>query len=173
MVEAAVAVSVPYDLAAGVAALERTGLGPLYARHFLRPLRRKIRERRELLEPFIDVDAAVAARTLREFDERVTAPLHGFDDADAYYTRSSSGPRLGQILTPTLLLHARDDPFLPRDALPRDAMEANPWLLPVVTRRGGHVGFVGRGKAAADRYWAEGEAARFLAGRLAPGEETE
>ena len=118
-VEAAAAVSVPYDLAAGVAVLEGTRLGRLYARHFLRPLRRKVRERRTLLEPFIDDDAADAARTLREFDERVTAPLHGFADADAYYAESSSGPRLGRIRTSTLLLHARDDPFLPRDALPR------------------------------------------------------
>ena len=163
-IDAAVAISVPYDLAAGAAALER-GLGPLYAGFFLRKLKRKVRAKATILEGACDVPRALAARTLRDFDDAATAPLHGFDGALDYYRRSSSNQFLRQVAVPTLLIHSVDDPFLPSHAIPLKAIRDNPALDASVLPRGGHVGFV-EGPPWAPRYWAEAEAARFLATQL-------
>lgn len=163
-VDAAVAVSVPFDLEAGARALAR-GWGRLYGRHFLRSLRRTVHRKARRFPNLYDTDRLRGIRTLREFDDAFTAPLHGFLDARDYYVRSSSGPRLGDVRVPTLLLQAHDDPFLPEDALPVRAAESNPHVRPVFTRRGGHVGFV-TGPPWKPRFWAETEAARFLARAL-------
>lgn len=161
----AVAASVPFDLAAGGRALERWPMGRFYAWYFLRMLRRKMTEKREILAGRCDVEGAVAARTLREFDDAMTAPIHGFADAADYYRRSSSAGFLGGIRVPTLLLHSEDDPFLPTSALPLEAVRTNPYLTAVFTKSGGHVGFIG-GTPWAPTHWAETEGARFLASRL-------
>ncbi len=166
--EAAVAVSVPYDLAAGADHLERSAMGRFYTRLFVRSLQRKLEAKRALLDGRVDLAHALRARTFREFDDAATAPLHGFADAAEYYRISSSARYLAAVRIPTLLLHAEDDPFLPTPALPRDAIARNPFLVPVITPRGGHVGFIG-GPPWAPRFWAEAEAARFLAARLAHG----
>lgn len=166
-VRAAVAVSVPYDLAAGAGAMER-GMGRLYTWSFLRSLRRKFEAKRPLVGDACDARRVRAARTFREFDDAATAPLHGFRDAAEYYARSSSAGFLERVRVPTLLLHSRDDPFLPPEALPLAAVRANPCLTECFTGRGGHVGFVA-GTPWAPVFWAEREAARFLAGRLLPG----
>lgn len=168
LVDAAVAISVPMDLAAGGRLLERTVMGRAYAGYFLRSLRRKVRAKAPLLAPRVDLDAALGARTLRAFDDAVTSRLHGFDDAADYYRRCSSAGFLAGIRVPTLVLHALDDPFLPPDALPRDALASNPALLAAIQPRGGHVGFL-EGSLRAPRLWAEEEGARFLARRLAGG----
>jgi predicted alpha/beta-fold hydrolase len=170
-IEAAVAISVPYDLAAGADVLERSALGRRYARYFLSSLVAKVRAKRSLLEDLVDVEAALASPNIRAFDERVTAPLHGFQDADHYYAASSSGPVLSDIRVPTLLIHAMDDPFLPPDRVPTRAAEANPWLHPAFLDRGGHVGFV-EGPVWRPRFWAERTASGFLAAALGPGTPT-
>ncbi|HEX6940547.1 MAG TPA: hydrolase [Longimicrobiales bacterium] len=166
-VRAAAAVSVPFDLAAGAANLERGLMARIYTQYFLRNLRKKVRAKAELLRPHIDVEATLAAATLRAFDDAATAPLHGFADSADYYRRASSAGYLERIRTPTLLLHAEDDPFLPPAAIPRDAIARNPYLIAGFTRRGGHVGFVA-GTPWKPRFWAEEEAARFLATHLLP-----
>lgn len=158
---AAVAVSVPYDLAAGSRLLEQTHFGKIYTHYFLRSLLEKVEDKAHLVGDAVDLEAVRAARTLREFDDALTAPLHGFRDAMEYYTLSSSGPRLPEIRRPTLLLHAQDDPFIPFDAVPVRAMRDNAYIHPVVTRRGGHVGFL-RGSLRRPGLWAEESAARFL-----------
>ncbi len=168
LLDAAVAMSVPYDLAASADLLERTLMGRLYARYFLRTLKRKARAKAALLAERVSFDAMARSRTLRAFDDAVTAPLHGFRDADDYYRRSSSGPHLAGIRVPTLLIHSRDDPFLPEAAIPRGAMEANPFLTPALTERGGHVGFL-EGTPWRPRFWGDDEAVRFLAELLGPG----
>ncbi len=173
---AAVAVSVPYDLVAGAARLERGLMGRIYTEYFLRNLRKKVRAKARLLDAHIDVRATLRARTLRAFDDAATAPLHGFASADDYYRRSSSAPYLEDIRIPTLLLHAEDDPFLPSDAIPRDTIASNPHLVAGLTERGGHVGFITWSDAPDDprrrlRFWAEEESARFLAAHLLPVEE--
>ncbi|MEJ2540876.1 MAG: hypothetical protein P8188_13045 [Gemmatimonadota bacterium] len=159
--DAAVAISVPFDLAAGADLLARTGLGRLYTRYFLCSLVAKIRQKERLVAPVVDLAALERVRTLRAFDDLVTAPLNGFTDADDYYDQSSSAGYLEGIRTPTLILQSVDDPFLPPDALPRTALSSNPYIHPELTDRGGHVGFV-HGSARSPRFWAEESAARFL-----------
>lgn len=163
-VAAAAAVSVPYDLAASADYTER-GLARLYVYRLLRSLRRKVRLRQADLGAHMDVARAIAAPTFRAFDDAATAPLHGFRDADDYYARSSSARFLDAIRVPTLLVHAADDPFLPADVVPRDAVRANPCLAAAFTPAGGHVGFIA-GSPWDRRYWAESRAAEFLAARL-------
>lgn len=165
LVDAAVAMSVPYDLEAGSRLLDAGGMGRFYTWYFLRSLRRKTRAKRRLLDGRLDLEAVERTRSLRAFDELATAPLHGFDGADEYYRACSSAPFLAEIRVPTLLLHALDDPFLPQEALPREAMADNPWLLPAITDTGGHVGFL-EGPPWRPRFWGDEEAARFLADRL-------
>ncbi|HEX7049286.1 MAG TPA: alpha/beta fold hydrolase [Longimicrobiales bacterium] len=165
-VQAAVAISVPFDLAEGARRLERSPMGRLYTAYFLRSLRRKIRAKAALLEGRCDLASVLRARTLRAFDDAVTAPLHGFRDAADYYRQSSAVRFLQHIRVPTLLLHAEDDPFLPAHALPHDAVAQNPHLVAAFTPRGGHVGFITGRWPWAPRFWAESEAARFLRVRL-------
>lgn len=172
---AAVAISVPFDLTAGAATLERGLMGRIYTVYFLRNLRRKVRAKARLLDGHIDVQATLRARTLRAFDDAATAPLHGFADSADYYRRSSSAAYLERIRIATLLLQAEDDPFLPPDAIPRDAIARNPHLVAGFTERGGHVGFLTRGGGPGGRrlrFWAEEEAARFLAAHLPPAHRT-
>ena len=140
IVNAAAAVSAPLDLAAANVALS-SGFNLVYAKHFLRTLIPAALAKERLFPGRIDVGRVKAARTLRDFDDAATAPLHGFHGADDYYARSSAGPLLGTVQTPTLLLNAANDPFLPLAALPQRAtMPAA--LTFEVPQHGGHVGFV-------------------------------
>lgn len=164
--EAGVAISVPYDLAAGADLLARTAMGRVYGRYFLDSLVEKVRRKAPILESAVDLDAVLRSRTLREFDDRLTAPVHGFRDASDYYASSSSDRFLPAIRTPTLLLHAEDDPFLPPARIPRETMRSNPRLYPVLAGRGGHVGFL-QGGLRRRRFWCEEAAASFLASILA------
>jgi predicted alpha/beta-fold hydrolase len=168
LVDAAVAVSVPYELAAGCELLEQSLMGRAYASYFLRSLKNKIRWKESKLRATLDVDAALAASTIWEFDERMTAPLHGFESAEDYYERSSSARYLGGVRVPTLMLHAEDDPFLPPASIPREQAAANPALQLVLHGSGGHVGFL-EGTPWRPRFWADEEAARFLAMHLTGG----
>jgi uncharacterized protein len=169
IVEAAAVVSVPFDLAEGTRELERSPMGRVYTHYFLRSLLRKADTKAGLLRPLLDFDRLRRARTLREFDDAATAPLHGFDSAWDYYDRSSSGPRIPELRTPTLVLHSLDDPFLPKAAVPVRALEDNPFTLAALVSAGGHVGFVEASSPGAPSFWAEAEAARYLAALLAPG----
>jgi predicted alpha/beta-fold hydrolase len=142
-VRAAAAVSVPYDLERGSRQIER-GFSRIYTAHFLRTLRRKALAKLAQ-EPELFAEGPLrAARTLTDFDDVVTAPVHGFASARDYYTRSSARHFLGGIRRPTLLLSARDDPFLPREVLDDVAIVARRNALLVIEfhERGGHVGFV-------------------------------
>ena len=167
---AAVAISVPFDLREGTRRLEERRMGRVYTHYFLRSLRRKALAKQEILGDVLDLERVMAARTLREFDDAATAPLHGFRDAWEYYELASSAPVLPRIRVPTLLLHALDDPFLPPEAVPVDAARESPWLLGVFPPLGGHVGFVEDGSPLHPRFWAESEGARYLSEALdAPG----
>ena len=169
LLDAAVAMSVPYDLDAGCGLLESGGMGDFYSWYFLRSLRGKARAKAELLRGRIDMGALESAETLRRFDEVATAPLHGFGGAEEYYRACSSDRFLARIRVPTLLLHSLDDPFLPRAAFPAAEIDANPWLVPAVTELGGHVGFL-EGPPWQPSFWGDEEGARFLAERLRDGD---
>jgi len=140
VVGAAAAVSAPVDLTAAGAALER-GFGLVYARNFLVTLKRKGAAKLERFPGLFDGRRVARARTLREFDDVVTAPLHGFRDAADYWRRASAKPWLRYIATPTLMLNAANDPFLPAQYLP-SADEVSPAILLEYPATGGHVGFV-------------------------------
>jgi len=161
--DAACAVSVPFDLAAGAARLER-GMSPIYQWWLVRALRRKIRGKFRRMKAPIDLSALGLQQTFRQFDNYVTAPLHGFLDADDYYTRSSSKRFLKYIRTPTLILHAVDDPFLEPNAIP-DAEELSPAVRFELSEHGGHVGFVGGGRPWRPEYWLEQRIPVFLSER--------
>jgi uncharacterized protein len=137
---AACAISAPVDLTAAGSALER-GFNRLYTWNFLRTLKRKSREKLRNFPGLLDADALRRARTLRMFDDHVTAPLHGFADANDYWTRSSSKPWLKNIAVPTLVLNARDDPFLPAHALP-SAADVSAAVTLEQPAYGGHGAFV-------------------------------
>lgn len=165
LVGAAAVMSVPYDLAAGSALLERSVMGRLYSEYFLRSLRRKLETKRRLLASEIDLAAARSARTIRDFDDRVTAPLNGFRGAEEYYAECSSSRFLEGVRVPTLLVHALDDPFLPASAIPRTDVERNRLVTLLLQSRGGHVGFLA-GSPRAPRFWADRACASFLAESL-------
>lgn len=165
LVDAAAAMSVPYDLAAGCALLEESFMGRAYSGYFLRSLRRKVEGKSKALSERIDLDAARSASTIRVFDDLVTAPLNGFRDAAEYYAECSSNRFLKGIRVPTLLLHSVDDPFLPPTAVPRGEVEESASVQLVLHERGGHVGFL-EGSPRAPRFWGEEAMASFLAAAL-------
>lgn len=170
-IAAAVAVSVPYDLPGCARRLSSGVMRHTYGAYFLRSLKGKVRAKPHRANGEADVDGALAARTLRDFDDAVTAPLHGFLGADDYYARADVRRLLAHIRVPVLLLQSRDDPFLPRGSTPDGVAAANPHLAAAFTDRGGHLGFVEGALPWRPRFWAEREAARFLARELpAPGQ---
>ncbi|QJE03296.1 alpha/beta fold hydrolase [Massilia forsythiae] len=137
IVDAAVAVSAPLDLAAGGAALS-TGLNRVYTRMFLETLKPKALAKLEQFPGLFDRERLLAARDLYAFDNVVTAPLHGYRDTDDYWHRASARHVLHDIVVPTLVLNARNDPFLPGRHLPASAAPAVTLEYP---DGGGHVGF--------------------------------
>ena len=159
----AAAVSVPFDLERGSRHIER-GFARVYGRHFLRTLRAKARAKLHAFPGLFDRAALDRARTLFDFDDAVTAPVHGFRDARDYYSRSSSIHFLEAIRRPTLLLSAADDPFLPSEILDHVARLArgNPNLILEFHELGGHVGFVSGRNPFHPHYYAEWRVVDFL-----------
>jgi len=136
----AAAISAPFDLAAASDTLAR-GFNRVYTRHFLNSLKAKTLLKLKRYQALCDPRRMRAARTLREFDDVVTAPLHGFDGVDDYYARASCKPYLAGIELPTLIISARNDPFLPARFLPT-AAEMSAYVQLETPDTGGHVGFV-------------------------------
>jgi predicted alpha/beta-fold hydrolase len=165
---AAVAISVPFDLARCARQLDRGFERAVYTGHFLRTLRRKVVDKAVRFPGFVDVDAVLRARTFSEYDRVVTAPLHEFADEHDYWARSSSGPYLSRIRRPTLLINALDDPIVPAAGLP-DPRTLPPEVSVEFTECGGHAGFFEGRWPWRLQSWAERRAVDFLAGVLAPG----
>ncbi len=140
VVSGAAAISAPVDLMAAGDALGH-GFNLVYTRAFLSSLRRKSLAKLAQHPGIYDAALVRNARTLRAFDNVVTAPLHGFTDTDDYWTRASAKPHLRFIMVPTLLVNARNDPFLPEAALPRPTEVSSAVELDF-PKGGGHVGFV-------------------------------
>ena len=137
IVDAACAISAPLDLAQGGAALSR-GVNRIYTHMFLRTLKPKCLVKLQQFPNLFDRNSMLAARDLYEFDNIVTAPLHGYRDTDDYWHRASAKHVLDDITLPTLVLNAENDPFLPGRYLPRQAASCVKLQYP---RHGGHAGF--------------------------------
>ncbi|HEX9053048.1 MAG TPA: alpha/beta fold hydrolase [Anaeromyxobacter sp.] len=162
-VRGGLAISVPFDLAACAAAIDGPGFWSLvYRARFMRRLRRKAAEKARRFPGAFDGAAAARARTFAEFDATVTAPLHGFDSAEAYWSTSSARRFLAGVRRPLLALSSLDDPIVPASALPLDAARANPAVTLETTAAGGHVAFVG-GWPFRPTFWAERRGVEFLA----------
>ncbi len=159
-VAAGVAVSPPCDLAAAVNRIHAPA-NRVYLKRFMRSFRRKIRGKAALYPRAVSVDGLEGVRDLRSFDNRYTAPLNGFRDAEDYWRRASALPVLPGIEVPTLILSAQDDPFLPEECFPSAVAAASPCLFLEAPRHGGHVGFMEMGKTGGG-YWSERRAAAFL-----------
>ncbi len=166
-VRGAVAMSTPFDLARASRHIGR-GFGVVYERFFLRSLIPKALSKVSRHRELSDLTSVRRARTLWEFDDHFTAPLHGFADAADYYARASSLPYLAEIRRPTLLLSAVDDPFLPSDVLDRvrTVTRNNASITIEFPERGGHVGFTSGLLPWRPRYYGEWRAAEFLAAQM-------
>ena len=131
----------------------------VYEARFLRRLRAALRERSRAMPGRFPDPKVVRWSSVWDFDEAVTAPAFGFRDAADYYRQCSSAGYLDRIRIPTLLIQARDDPFIPFEAFDVPALRSSPWLAFLSPRHGGHVGFLARRP---HRFWAQEQATRFF-----------
>jgi len=141
-VVAGVGISVPVDLTASCRVLDGRWGNRIYLRRLVGRLVAKVQAKAREFPLEIDADGAERIRTFAEFDGRYTAPLHGFRDAEDYWARSSARGFLGSIRVPTLLLNARNDPFLAPECFPVEEAKENPALFLETPESGGHVGFL-------------------------------
>ncbi|WP_139924368.1 YheT family hydrolase [Hymenobacter sp. DG01] len=158
-VQRAAVFSVPTDLKASshhIARLENR----IYLNRFMKTLRAKMRAKAELLPGQVDLTDIDLLQDFPQFDNRFTAPMHGFKSADEYYEHASSGRYLGNIQVPTLLVNAQNDPFLPPSCFPREVAARSPYVYLETPSDGGHVGF---GEGSPDgQYYSERRAVEFL-----------
>jgi predicted alpha/beta-fold hydrolase len=168
-VRAAAAVSVPFDLARCSRQIEQ-GFARVYGRFFVKTLKAKTAAKLQRFPGLVDAEALAAVRTIWQFDDVVTAPVHGFSDAADYYARCSALRFLPDVRVPTLLLNAADDPFLPREILDevRAVAAVNPALHCQFPSYGGHVGFVAGPLPWRATYWMEELVVAWMARRLQP-----
>jgi uncharacterized protein len=134
----------------------------IYHRRFVSSLKKRIRLKQKLFPDLYDLSRLPQIRTVREFDEEFTSTANGFANADDYYYRASSLRVIESIHIPTLIIHARDDPFIPFDSLRHAVFAQNPYILLIATDQGGHVAFISSDAAAEDRFWAENRAVEFF-----------
>ncbi|MBX2901069.1 MAG: alpha/beta fold hydrolase [Cyclobacteriaceae bacterium] len=145
IVKCAIAFSVPCDLGSSAAELDKAG-NKFYLKRFLKKLELKIRAKAIQFPHLLSASGFETITSFREFDTRYTAPLHGFADANDFYTRASCNPFLNAIQIPVLLVNAQNDPFLPQSCYPIDIAKAHPYLSLEMPACGGHVGFSLYGK---------------------------
>ncbi len=155
----AVGVSVPCDLASSVNAMSISS-NSFYMKRFMRHLRAKIMAKEAHFPGQIDISRLNEITTFQEFDGLYTAPLHGFANADAYWDECSCISGLEDIKIPTLILNAKDDPFLAPACYPVAAAKKNADLFLEMPLYGGHVGFVDKKKDG--YYWSERRALEFF-----------
>jgi len=164
-VKRAAVFSVPTDLKAGSENISRWQ-NRVYLYRFMKSLRQKMRDKAVQLPGHFDLTGLEELRDFPQFDDRYTAPMHGFASADAYYEHSASARYLGGIQVPTLLVNALNDPLLPPSCFPRAAAAASQFLYLETPPTGGHVGFA-EGRPDGE-YYSERRAVDFLT-RAVPG----
>ena len=158
--QAAAAVSVPLDLGISADALNK-GFSKVYQRHLLKRMKESVSRKFDQYTAAFDWHESMAAKTFAEFDDLVTAPLHGFDGKDDYYGSCSSAAFLQHIERPTLIVNSTDDPFMTPEVIP-DASLISDCVTLELSSAGGHVGFVEGGTPWRPRYYLPGRIIGFL-----------
>jgi predicted alpha/beta-fold hydrolase len=161
--QSAAAISVPFDLGKSIDYLQR-GFSRVYDQHLLLSLKRKFELKIAAIPSLVTLAELKQFKTIREFDDKVTAPLYGFADAIDYYQQASCLPYLAAIKVPTLIVNALDDPFVPLDVVPTPA-DVSVEVKLALTEQGGHVGFIG-GNPWRPTYWLENKVGEFFGGTL-------
>ncbi len=163
-IQAAAVVSAPIDLDAAARKMD----GPqsrFYQQYFLRKLIARMKRKAEIFPGVWDMREIARVRSIREFDDLVTAPHFGFGSADNYYRLASSGRLLDRIKVPTLMLQSKDDPLIPYESYCNGRIGHNSYLELVVTKYGGHAGFLqlhSKQSSDLDGHWAESRIVQFL-----------
>lgn len=158
--KAAIAVSVPFELHKAAARIQQ-GFSRFYQWYFIRCLRDRLSQKFKVKESGIDPIIIHNVRTMYEFDDKVTAPMHGFSGVDEYYSTASCRQYLSLIKVPTLILHAKDDPFMSEDVIPKP-QELSPYVKLELSDSGGHVGFVSGKYPWRPEYWIEQRVPEFF-----------
>lgn len=168
LISAAISISPPLNLAACGHRLER-GFSRCYQYYLLRRMKRnfkqKIAQLPILRERTLCGDNHHQLKTFREFDHQITAPLHGFNSADDYYQQCSALPYLKKIVTPTLIIHAADDPFMTHAVIP-DASQLGSGVEYELSSKGGHVGFISGKRPWRPKFYLEQRIADFITSRI-------
>lgn len=153
-------VSPSLDLAACATSLE-TPRNRIYARYFVRQLKQRMLRKAKLFPDRYRLDGMGSIRTIREFDDRITAPHSGFRDADDYYFRASALRVVEGIRRPALVVAAQDDPMVPFASFDLPEIRRQPYIRLVAPRHGGHCGFISR-QGGSGRFWVEGVVVEFF-----------
>jgi predicted alpha/beta-fold hydrolase len=156
-----VGVSPAIDLGPSAAALHRPQ-NRIYERRFLRALLKRFRRKVRLFPKVYDPNRAEGIRSLRDFDDRITALYSGFTSAEDYYHRAAAARVISRIVVPTLIIHAEDDPFVTITPETIADIRANPSITFVQTQHGGHCAFLAARTNEHDGYWAEATLLRFV-----------
>lgn len=155
-IKSAITFSVPCDLGSSAAELDKPS-NKFYLNRFLKKLEKKIQAKAIQFPHLLSDKSFETITTFRDFDTRYTAPLHGFADADDFYSKASCNPHLDNIKIPTLLVNAENDPFLTQSCYPVTLAQRHPQLHLEIPKRGGHVGF----SMAGNTNWMEVRALEF------------
>lgn len=158
-IKKAVAISVPINLHSSCLKISEPD-NSIYSNRFLRNLKKKIRQKAEIMPDKISIEDMHKLNTLMAFDDKYTAPIHGFKDAVDYYTKCSSIHFLKHIKTPSLVINALNDPFLAEDCYPAKEYESHRYVTFETPDHGGHVGFSQFNSQ--KLYWSEQRALKFI-----------
>jgi uncharacterized protein len=154
------AVNPCFDLAACVDALGKAS-NAVYSRHFVRKLKGRMRRKARMFGGIYSLEPLAQIRSVRDFDELITARHCGFAGADDYYARSSAGRVLGEIRVPAMILTAQDDPFVPFATFSCEGIAGNSLIRIVAPEHGGHCGFISDDPG--ERFWSEARVVDFCA----------
>lgn len=151
------AISAPCDLKKTMESLEKK-TNFIYSKRFLRSLKIKAMQKKDFLPNEISNESIKKIHSLKDFDDKFTAPIHGFKDAFDYYNKCSCKQFLKNIKIPTLILNALDDPFLTKESFPIEEVKENNNLMLITPKHGGHVGF----SSFTNHYWSEKKVLEFM-----------
>jgi len=152
---AAAVISAPYDLSSSSDVI-RKSLGKIYQKYLLDRMKKSMQRKLPQIKQQIPIttDQLMEIDDLLEFDNQLTAPLHGFENAHDYYKKASAMPYLKDIATPTLIIHAKDDPMLSIKAVP-SSQDVSKHVTLRISERGGHVGFISGNNPFKPVFWLE------------------